>query len=193
MLCWAQSPCCLVSLPFRPNYVICFFQGSMSNVRVTLALVPCSCWDQGFWSSWSHFNMTFIPMPWRVVWKALTACSSGKRWVTRGFTSTFPEASMAMAIGQLQNRGESEAAGNLTHTHTPSHKVDQIRHHLRVAVAENPSDVHFSCGGIDERKGDHLRTKTHNHHHAARACRLKAKIKNVSSPLPPPDTVASSD
>lgn len=38
-----------------------------------------------------------------MVSKAWTACSSGNRWVTRGFTFTFPDDSMAMAIGQLQH------------------------------------------------------------------------------------------
>lgn len=55
--------------------------------------------------------------------------------------------------------------------------------HLRVAVAENPSDVHFSCGGVDERKGDHLRAEAHDHHHAPRARRLRAEME-VSSLLP---------
>lgn len=49
--------------------------------------------------------MTFIPMPWRVVSKASIARSSGNRWVTRGLTLTFPDASMAMAIGHLRDRG----------------------------------------------------------------------------------------
>ncbi len=48
--------------------------------------------------------MTLIPSPWRVVSKACTACSSEKRWVTRGLTFTFLDANIEMATGQLEKQ-----------------------------------------------------------------------------------------
>lgn len=84
------------------------------------AVLHCSGTDQGFWSFWSHFNMTLIPRPWRVVSKAWTACSSGNRWVTSGFTFTFPDASMAMAIGQLQHR-RADVSDTTSTTWTRAH------------------------------------------------------------------------
>ncbi len=99
------SQCCL--------QLVCLFElALLSFVWVNVqfesvisqpCLVQCSRSAQGFWSFWSHFNMTFIPTPCRVVSKAATACSRGNRWVTRGFTFTLPDANMAMAIGQLQH------------------------------------------------------------------------------------------
>lgn len=59
-------------------------------------------------------------------------------------------------------------------------KLNRLRH-LRVAVAENPSDVHFSGGGVDERKGDHLRAQAHDHHHAPRARRLRAQRQGLTT------------
>lgn len=36
---------------------------------------------------------------------------------------------------------------------------------LRVAVAKDSSDVHFSDSSVDERNGGHRGTETHQHHH----------------------------
>lgn len=164
--------------------------------------------DQGFWSSLSHFNMTFIPRPWRVVSKAWAACSRGKRWVTRGFTFTLPDANMAMAIGQLQHSrtnisltsSVSVIANNyliswasakhingliinpewnclqLCFKHLLIEQKGQLMDmFLRVAVAENSSDVHFSEGSIDQRNRGHVSTDTHQRHHASWTCRLTGK------------------
>lgn len=47
---------------------------------------------------------------------------------------------------------------------------------LRVAVAENPSDVHFSDSSIHQRNIDHLRAETHHHHHPSWTSRLVGEI-----------------
>lgn len=107
--CRLSQCCLLLTRLFELGLSV---SGSMSALRLPCswslwALGHCSRVGQGFWSFWSHFNMTFIPRPWRVVSKACTACSRGKRWVTRGLTFTLPDASMAMAMGQLQHRPTS--------------------------------------------------------------------------------------
>lgn len=104
------TQCCLSLVRvFELAVLSCLFGVNVHCASVTLSGSqsvssgsPAAGSHQGFWSFWSHFNMTFIPWPWRVVSKACTTCSRGKRWVTNGFTFTFPAASMAMAIGQLR-------------------------------------------------------------------------------------------
>lgn len=188
----------IVSVPLWTRSVI-FFRVNVHSVSVVLSrlgLVHCNGSDQGFWSFWSHFNMTFIPRPWRVVSKAWTACSRGNRWVTRGFTFTLPDASMAMAIGQLQNSKTNILIDvfiflclqdksqidlyPIKNLHTEQEwKLKDF--FLRVAVAENPSDVHLSHSSIDERKTDHLRAETHQHHYASWTCRLIGEITWIIS------------
>lgn len=175
----------------------------MSSLSVGRSgLFHCSGSHQGFWSFWSHFNMTFIPRPWRVVSKAWTACSRGNRWVTRGFTFTLPDANMAMAIGQLQHKTNIWLKSSISVTpnnykygliiNITACKITQkwnclqlcLKHllieqegllmgiFLRIAVAENSSDVHFSYCSIDQRNSGHFSTETHQHHHTSWTCRL---------------------
>lgn len=55
---------------------------------------------------------------------------------------------------------------------------------LRVAVAENPSDVHFSHGSVHQRNVDHLRAEAHHHHHTSWTSRLMGGISSsmISTP-----------
>lgn len=51
-------------------------------------------------------------------------------------------------------------------------KTKGITDLLRVAVAKDSSDVHFSYSCIDQRNCGHLWAKTHQHHHTSRTCCL---------------------
>lgn len=58
---------------------------------------------------------------------------------------------------------------------------------LRIAVAEDTSDINFSYGCIDKRNSSHLRAKTHQHHHTSWACCLiwkKTKNNNNKNQIP---------